>query len=213
MQETEFLDGHDLTIKGYFSWLQYKRKYPLIVWLSLSVAQMEQKLPAPAAVDSSFTDLQKCEKAPVELVYHLTLSPCVPSCFSPGTQPNTAETELNESTSHSWHSCLVSWRSSGFDCNQGINQLQSCCKIIHYPYWPPVGTVAMGVLEKKKNFHLRIKNCLLHGTTANGKAGKDWELTVPMTIHIKQLSATSVRIFMSGYLVKAKPRLSAAWQK
>lgn len=105
VQETEFLDGHDLTIKGYFSWLQYKRKYPLIVWLSLSVAQMEHKLSAPAAMDSSFTDLQKCEKAPVELVYHLTLSPCVPSYFSPGTQPNTAETKLNESTSHM--SCVM----------------------------------------------------------------------------------------------------------
>lgn len=29
---------------------------------------MEHKLSAPATVDSSFTDLQKCEKAPVELV-------------------------------------------------------------------------------------------------------------------------------------------------
>lgn len=76
---TEFLDGHDLTIKGYFSWLQYKRKYPLIVWLSLSVAQMEHKLSAPAAVDSSFTDPKKCEKAPVELDCHLTLSSCVTS--------------------------------------------------------------------------------------------------------------------------------------
>lgn len=39
VRETDFADGHNLTIKGYFSWQQYKRKYLLIVWLSLSEAQ------------------------------------------------------------------------------------------------------------------------------------------------------------------------------
>lgn len=64
-------------------------------------------------------------------------------CFT-----NTAETKLNESTSLSCQSllCSASWWSSGFHCSRGINEhpcLQSCCKITHYPYWPPVDTAAM----------------------------------------------------------------------
>lgn len=38
-QHMEFKVSHNLTIKGYFSCLKYKRKYLLIVWLSLSEAQ------------------------------------------------------------------------------------------------------------------------------------------------------------------------------